>query len=49
MQALKRSGHDVAYANLESDQGHDAFLLPGTRLGDLLSGFLTRLYARVRR
>ena len=48
VQALKRSGHDVAYANLESDQGHDAFLLPGNRLGDLLSGFLTRLHARAR-
>jgi homoserine O-acetyltransferase/O-succinyltransferase len=49
VQALKRSGHDVAYANLESDQGHDAFLLPGNRLGDLLSGFLARLHERERR
>jgi homoserine O-acetyltransferase len=49
VQALKRSGHDVAYANLESDQGHDAFLLPGNRLGDLLSGFLARLHERARR
>ncbi|HWR97888.1 MAG TPA: homoserine O-acetyltransferase [Candidatus Methanoperedens sp.] len=48
VQALKRSGHDVAYANLESDQGHDAFLLPGNRLGDLLSGFLARLHERAR-
>jgi homoserine O-acetyltransferase len=48
VQALKRSGHDVAYANLQSDQGHDAFLLPGNRLGDLISGFLTRLHAKVR-
>jgi len=48
VQALKRSGHDVAYANLESDQGHDAFLLPGNRLGDLLSGFLARLHERSR-
>ena len=49
VQALKRSGHDVAYANLECDQGHDAFLLPGNRLGDLLSGFLARLHGRERR
>ena len=48
VQALKRSGHDVAYANLECDQGHDAFLLPGNRLGDLLSGFLARLHERAR-
>jgi homoserine O-acetyltransferase len=49
VQALKRSGHDVAYANLESDQGHDAFLLPGNRLGDLLPGFLARLHERAGR
>ena len=48
VQALKRSGHDVAYANLESDQGHDSFLLAGNRLGDLISGFLSRLHARSR-
>ncbi len=43
VRAMKRAGLDVSYASIESDQGHDAFLLPGNRLGDLLGGFLTRL------
>lgn len=41
--ALKRTGRDVSFCEIESDQGHDAFLLPGHRMGDVLSGFLTRL------
>ncbi|SDB26540.1 homoserine O-acetyltransferase [Desulfonatronum thiosulfatophilum] len=46
VQALRRVGLDVSYCNIESDQGHDAFLLPGHRMGDVVSGFLERL-ARV--
>lgn len=41
--ALRRLGKDVSYCNIESDHGHDAFLLPGHRMGDLVSGFLGRL------
>ena len=41
--AMKRSGLEVAYCNLESDQGHDAFLLPGNRLGAVVKGYLERL------
>jgi homoserine O-acetyltransferase len=43
--ALKRAGREVAYCNLESDQGHDSFLLQGNRLGDVVEGFLGRLAA----
>jgi homoserine O-acetyltransferase len=43
--ALKRTGKDVAYCNLESDQGHDSFLLRGNRLGDVVEGFLERAAA----
>jgi homoserine O-acetyltransferase len=43
--ALKRTGKDVAYCNLESDQGHDSFLLRGNRLGDVVEGFLERTSA----
>jgi homoserine O-acetyltransferase/O-succinyltransferase len=46
VQALRRTGMDVSYCNLESDQGHDAFLLPGHRMGDILAGFLDRLARR---
>ncbi len=41
--ALKRLGKEVSYCNIESDQGHDAFLLPGHRMGDLVAGILNRL------
>jgi homoserine O-acetyltransferase len=41
--AMKRSGLKVAYCNLESDQGHDAFLLPGNRLGAVVKGYLNRI------
>ncbi len=43
VRALKRLGKDVSYCNIESDQGHDAFLLPGHRMGDLIAGYLERL------
>ncbi|MFV2082048.1 MAG: homoserine O-acetyltransferase, partial [bacterium] len=43
VRALKRLGKDVSYCNIESDQGHDAFLLPGHRMGDLITGYLERL------
>ncbi len=43
VRALKRTGKDVSYCDIDSDQGHDAFLLPGHRMGDIVSGFLSRL------
>ncbi|NOY86079.1 MAG: homoserine O-acetyltransferase [Deltaproteobacteria bacterium] len=43
VRALRRVGKDVSYCNMESDQGHDSFLLPGHRMGDLVAGFLRRL------
>lgn len=43
VRALKRTGKDVSFCEIESDQGHDAFLLPGHRMGDIVSGFLKRL------
>jgi len=43
VRVLRKLGKEVSYCNIESDQGHDAFLLPGHRMGDLVSGFLERL------
>jgi homoserine O-acetyltransferase/O-succinyltransferase len=43
VRALRTAGKNVSYCNMDSDQGHDAFLLPGNRLGEVVSGFLTRL------
>ena len=43
VRVLRKLGKEVSYCNIESDQGHDAFLLPGHRMGDLVAGFLDRL------
>lgn len=41
VKALKRSGRDVSFCEIESDCGHDAFLIPDERLSKLMSGFLS--------
>jgi homoserine O-acetyltransferase len=41
--ALKACGQDVAYCNLKADHGHDAFLLPDNRQGEVVAGFLDRI------
>lgn len=43
VQTLRKLDKDVSYCDIDSDLGHDAFLLPGHRMGDLISGFLGRL------
>lgn len=40
VQSLKRTGQDVSFCEIEADCGHDAFLIPDTRLTNLLGGFL---------
>ncbi len=40
VQALKRSGQDVSFCEIEADAGHDAFLIPDERLLHILRGFL---------
>ena len=40
VQALKRTGQDVSFCEIEADCGHDAFLIQDNRLTDLLGGFL---------
>jgi homoserine O-acetyltransferase/O-succinyltransferase len=40
VQALKRSGRDVSFCEIEADCGHDAFLIPDERLNRLVRGFL---------
>jgi len=41
---LKRSGLDVSFCEIESDWGHDAFLLPSERLHNLVAAFLDRIH-----
>ena len=43
VKVLRKLDKDVSYCDIDSDLGHDAFLLPGHRMGDLVSGFLGRL------
>ncbi|MBU1406069.1 MAG: homoserine O-acetyltransferase [Proteobacteria bacterium] len=44
VQLLKRSGLDVSFCEIQSDWGHDAFLLPNERLHALVGAFLSRIY-----
>ncbi|NOY82297.1 MAG: homoserine O-acetyltransferase [Kiritimatiellaeota bacterium] len=46
--ALRANGRDVTYVNIESDYGHDAFLLEVDELTKLISGFLRNLLREVR-
>ena len=38
--ALIAAGKNVSYAEIESDQGHDAFLLPNKRYEGIFRGYL---------
>lgn len=40
VKAMKKAGCDVSFCEIDAQWGHDAFLLPGTRLGSLINGFL---------
>lgn len=44
VRAMKKSGLDVSFCEIEAGWGHDAFLLPNERLSALLRGFLDRVY-----
>jgi len=43
IRALLRSGVDASYVEIQSDYGHDAFLLEVERLGELTRDFLARV------
>jgi homoserine O-acetyltransferase len=40
VQAMKKSGLNVSFIEIDAQWGHDAFLLPNERLDNLISGFL---------
>jgi len=44
VQAMKKSGLDVSFCEIEAEWGHDAFLLPSPRLSELIRGFLDRVW-----
>ena len=43
VQAMKKSGLDVSFCEIEADWGHDAFLLPSESLTAMVKGFLERV------
>ena len=43
IQAMKKSGLDVSFCEIEADWGHDAFLLPSESLTAMVKGFLERV------
>jgi homoserine O-acetyltransferase/O-succinyltransferase len=44
VQALKKSGIDVSFCEVEAKWGHDAFLLPNERLSSMINSFLDRIF-----
>jgi homoserine O-acetyltransferase len=49
VQAIKKSGLDVSFCEIEAQWGHDAFLLPSERLSNLMKGFLERVRVESRK
>lgn len=47
--AMKKAGLEVSFCEIQADHGHDSFLLAQAELGELLSGFLKRMYALSRK
>ena len=48
VKAMKKSGLNVSFCEIEADWGHDAFLLPNQRLTNLVKGFLESVYNETR-
>ena len=44
VRAMKKAGLDVSFCEIETDFGHDSFLLAHDQLTKLISGFITRIY-----
>jgi homoserine O-acetyltransferase len=45
--ALIAAGKDVSYIAIDSDHGHDAFLLPNQRYQQALGGYLSKLAEKI--
>jgi homoserine O-acetyltransferase len=46
VKAMKKAGLDVSFCEIETDSGHDSFLLANEQLTKLISGFLNRSGSR---
>ena len=47
VKALRNNNAEVSYCDIQSEYGHDAFLLESETLGELISGFLDSQFAKV--
>jgi homoserine O-acetyltransferase len=47
VKAMKKNGLDVSFCEIESEWGHDAFLISSDRLTALIRGFLDRVYNEI--
>jgi homoserine O-acetyltransferase/O-succinyltransferase len=45
VKAMKKSGRNVSFCEIEAEWGHDAFLIPNLRLTNLIKGFLDSVHA----
>ena len=43
VKAMKKTGRDVSFCEIDAQCGHDAFLLPNRRLASIIRGFLDRV------
>ena len=43
VRALSAGGADVSFVNIESDKGHDAFLLEEPEFDDAMRGFINSI------
>jgi homoserine O-acetyltransferase len=44
VKAIKKTGQDVSFCEIEAKWGHDAFLIPNPRLSSIIGGFLSRVF-----
>ena len=47
VRSLIAANKDVAYAEIESDMGHDAFLLPNDRYKAVFGAYMTRIASEI--
>jgi homoserine O-acetyltransferase len=47
VKAIKKTGQDVSFCEIEAKWGHDAFLIPNPRLSSIIGGFLNRVFNEI--
>ncbi len=49
VKAIKKTGLEVSFCEIEAEWGHDAFLIPNPRLSGIIGGFLNRVFNDITR